>query len=102
MNELSSEDFNLLRDYQMYERMGILCGLLDESIRTCFAAGHQKLYQSLTKNMQTSLKHDAARRFNLKAVCSTVEEKEMQKYLADMESSALSDIGSTYLHTILR
>ena len=93
IKELSSQDFNLLRDYQMYERMGILCGLLDESIRTCFAAGHQKLYQSLTQNMKSSLKHDVARRFNLKAVCSKMEEKTMQKYLADMEASTLSDIG---------
>ena len=95
IKELSSQDFNLLRDYQIYERMGILCGLLDESIRTCFATGHQKLYQSLTKNMKSSLKHDAARGFNLKAICSTMEEIEMQKYLADMESSTLLAIGIT-------
>lgn len=97
IKELSSQDFNLLRDYQMYERMGILCGVLDESIRTALTAGHQKLCESLTKNGKASstwLVIDSARRFNLKAVCSKAEETAMQKYLADMEASILSNIGT--------
>ena len=100
IKELSSQDFNLLRDYQMYERMGILCGVLDESIRTALTMGHQKLRQSLTTNAKASstwMVNDSARRFNLKAVCSKAEETAMQKYLVDMESSILSNIGT--IHT---
>ena len=107
IHELSILQFNLPQDFQLYERLGLLCGVLSRGVIGALRVGHHTLFQSLitgqqsnngNKQMASNASSDtekqvSVRLFNERSVCPSAGQRALQSFLQLYESDMLTAIG---------